>query len=80
LPQLGPLVGKSTSTVEYLKTTTLVGLLPVPHPIFIRRYQHNPATELWFLTHVWGQILLRHIDPPVFLGTRMQLFMLVDAE
>jgi len=33
--------------LEYLKTP-LVGLLPVPHPILTRRYQENPATNLWF--------------------------------
>ena len=30
--------------VQYLKGRTLVGLLPVPHPIFVRKYQPNERT------------------------------------
>ncbi len=33
---------------RFLEHGTLVGLLPVPHPILIRRYQPNPGTAMWF--------------------------------
>lgn len=42
--------------VEFLQTTTLVGLLPVPHPIVIRKYQPNKYTSLWFSAFLWGVI------------------------
>lgn len=45
--------------LEYLKNGTLVGLLPVPHPILIRKYQASESTELWFHTYVWGVIYVR---------------------
>lgn len=57
VPQLPTLVsGSSTDEsqiLEYLRNTTLVGLLPVPHPILIRRYQSNAATNLWFTTFMY---------------------------
>jgi hypothetical protein len=34
--------------LRFLQNGTLVGLLPVPHPILIRRYQANPGTAIWF--------------------------------
>ncbi len=34
--------------LRFLQHGTLVGLLPVPHPILIRKYQPNPGTALWF--------------------------------
>ncbi len=48
------------------QTTTMVGLLPVPHPILIRKYQPNEYTNLWFTTYIWGVIYLRNTNPPVF--------------
>jgi len=33
--------------LRFLQHGTLVGLLPVPHPILIRRYQANPGTDMW---------------------------------
>ena len=32
-------VASEQSILEYLKNGTLVGLLPVPHPIIVRRYR-----------------------------------------
>ena len=46
--------------LAYLKNGTLVGLLPVPHPIIIRKYQASEATELWFHTYIWGVIYVRY--------------------
>jgi hypothetical protein len=37
-----------------------VGLLPVPHPIVIRKYQANQYTSLWFTAFLWGVIFLRN--------------------
>eukprot|EP01071_Lankesteria_metandrocarpae_P001710 Lankesteria_metandrocarpae@DN1798_c0_g1_i1.p1 len=40
--------------LSFLERTTLVGLLPVPHPIIIRNYQPNAYTSLWFTSYMWG--------------------------
>jgi hypothetical protein len=46
--------------MSFLKSTTMVGLLPVPHPIVIRKYQPNHFTGLWFTAYLWGVIFLRN--------------------
>lgn len=45
--------------IKFLQHGTLVGLLPVPHPILIRKYQANLATNTWFRTYMWSVIYLR---------------------
>ncbi|DBA00246.1 TPA: hypothetical protein N0F65_007890 [Lagenidium giganteum] len=58
----------------FLRTTTMVGLLPVPHPIVIRKYQINQFTHLWFTTFTWGVIFLRNQVLPLFDGSAVSLF------
>lgn len=58
----------------FLRTTTMVGLLPVPHPIVIRKYQINQFTHLWFTTFTWGVIFLRNQVLPLFDGSAIILF------
>ncbi|KAF7989102.1 hypothetical protein HCN44_007412 [Aphidius gifuensis] len=60
--------------LKFLQHGTLVGLLPVPHPILIRRYQANAGTTAWFRTYMWGVIYLRNVEPPVWYDTDVKLF------
>ncbi|XP_077974353.1 protein HID1-like [Styela clava] len=60
--------------LKFLQHGTLVGLLPVPHPILIRKYQANAGTTTWFRTYMWGVIYLRNVDPPVWYDTDVKLF------
>ena len=43
-----------------ISSTTLVGVLPVPHPIIVRKYIPNMFTDAWFKTFLYGIIFLRH--------------------
>jgi hypothetical protein len=52
----------------------MVGLLPVPHPIVIRKYQPNQYTALWFTAYLWGVIYVNHQSLPIFDGKAIQLF------
>ena len=56
--------------LELLRNTTVVGLLPVPHPIVIRQYQPNEWTDKWFTSYLWGVIFLRNQKLPIFDGDR----------
>ncbi|XP_029652180.2 protein HID1 [Octopus sinensis] len=47
--------------LKFLQHGTLVGLLPVPHPILIRKYQANSGTTMWFRTYLWGVIYLSQL-------------------
>ena len=60
--------------LRFLQHGTLVGLLPVPHPILIRKYQPNPGTAMWFRTYMWGVVYLRNTDPPIWYDTDVKLF------
>jgi hypothetical protein len=61
--------------LEMLKDITMVGLLPVPHAIVIRKYQPNQYTALWFTAFMWGVIFLRNQQPlPMFDGHCIELF------
>ncbi|XP_068162227.1 protein HID1-like [Antennarius striatus] len=60
--------------LKFLQHGTLVGLLPVPHPILIRKYQANAGTTIWFRTYMWGVIYLRNVDPPIWYDTDIRLF------
>jgi len=44
--------------VAYLRSCTLVGVLPVPHPLLMRRYQPNQYTALWLTTYLWSTVFL----------------------
>lgn len=60
--------------LRFLQNGTLVGLLPVPHPILIRRYQANPGTAMWFRTYMWGVLYLRTAEPAIWFDTDVKLF------
>jgi hypothetical protein len=63
-----------------LRSTTLVGLLPVPHPIVIRQYRKNDWTGNWFTAYLWGVIFLRNQKLPVFDGDSIKLFQVTARE
>lgn len=60
--------------LDMLNEITMVGLLPVPHPIVIRKYQPNQYTALWFTAFLWGVIFLRNQELPLFDGQCVELF------
>ena len=60
--------------LSFLNKTTLVGVLPVPHPILIRKYQTNLQTDLWVTTYIWGLIYLKNLLPPIFDASSIKLF------
>lgn len=60
--------------LDALKDIVMVGLLPVPHAIVIRKYQPNQYTALWFTAFMWGVIFLRNQSLPMFDGQCIELF------
>jgi hypothetical protein len=59
---------------EFLESSTLVGLLPVPHPITIRKYHSTKQSGAWLTAFMWGKIFLKHTQPPIWLNTNVRLF------
>jgi len=60
--------------LQFIRNSTMVGLLPVPHPIVIRRYQPNHYTTIWFTTYTWGVIFLRNQDASIWDANKIRLF------
>lgn len=60
--------------VDFLHSTTMVGLLPVPHPIVIRKYQPNKYTCLWFTAFLWGVVFTHNQSVALFDGKKVKLF------
>ncbi len=62
-------VTDESEILDFLEHGTLVGLLPQPHPILIRRYQSAPGPTVWFCLFIWSDIYLKsvisdHVVPP----------------
>jgi hypothetical protein len=79
IPEVEDLCVKGGSNTEedillYLKKTTLVGLLPVPHTIVIRTFASNAMIDSFITTYLWGLIYLRSQYPPVFDAKAIRLF------
>jgi hypothetical protein len=60
--------------LEFLHSGTLVGLLPVPHRILIRKHQSVPLCTVWYASYVTGVLYLRYMEPPIWHGTQVRLF------
>ena len=60
--------------LSILSNVTMVGLLPVPHAIVIRKYQPNQYTALWFTAYLWGIIYVGNQTLPIFDGQAIELF------
>lgn len=65
--------------MSFLGHTTMVGLLPVPHPIVIRKYTPNRYTGLWFTAFMWGVVFLNNQTMPLFDGNVIKLFSVTVA-
>ncbi|EEC42643.1 predicted protein [Phaeodactylum tricornutum CCAP 1055/1] len=80
VPVVDEIVAQKSGNVDeqeilnVLDEMTMVGLLPVPHPIVIRKYQPNQYTALWFTAFMWGVVFLRNQSLPLFDGECIELF------
>jgi hypothetical protein len=63
-----------------LNNVTMVGLLPVPHAIVIRKYQPNQYTSLWFTAYLWGIIFVGNQSLPIFDGEAIELFQVAGID
>ena len=65
---------KESDSISFLSQTTLVGILPLPHSILVRRYQPCISTAAWFTIHLWGVIFTRQQVLPIFDPIGIRLF------
>ena len=83
VPQVEDLCKQNKATaeeeiLEFLKQGTLVGLLPSPHPIIVRKAgKVMAASSLWLQFYVWHLIFCRNLNPAdtaIWQGTNIKLF------
>lgn len=61
--------------LDFLRGITLVGILPHPQPIFIRKFRWGEALVIWFRSMLWGQAYVSSIsDYSPWSGTQVKLF------
>lgn len=62
------------AVLTLIERTTVVGILPPPHAIVVRRYTNTVYTTVWFSTYIWGLIFLRNERPVLFDPVKIKLF------
>ncbi len=69
------------AVVAFVRSTTVVGVLPVPHAILVRSYVPNAFTTLWASTFLWSTVFLglSEQDLPLFDAEAIRLFSIVAA-
>jgi len=60
--------------LQFLTKTTVVGILPLPHPILIREYKNLLYVAEKFHTFIWGVIFINTYSLPLFNPKSMKLF------
>ena len=60
--------------LQFIQSQTLVGILPLPHAIVVRRYIRNEWTNSWFSVYLWGLVFLKQQQPKLFDGKKVRLF------
>ncbi|CAJ0753766.1 6874_t:CDS:10 [Entrophospora sp. SA101] len=65
--------------LEYLKSVTLVGILPLPQPILIRQFLWSEASVVWFSSILWGQIYLASSNHLVYRDSNEQVYQKIHA-
>jgi len=61
--------------LNYLENTTMVGILPLPHPIILRKFSPTIYTLNWFHSYMWGVVFLKMLNSgSSLLDTEVKLF------
>lgn len=60
--------------VEFLKKSSLKGLLPNPVKILVTTYNGNNSIDTWAISYIWGQIFMRQQEVPMFNIEAIKMF------
>lgn len=60
--------------VEYLKKSSLKGLLPNQVKILVTTYNGNNSIDTWAISYIWGQIFMRQQEVPLFNIEAIRMF------
>ena len=70
------------AVLHFIQSQTLVGILPLPHPIVVRRYVPNRFTNTWFSTYTAGLCFMKAQQGPfkLFDTSKVKLFTITNAQ
>ncbi|KAI8391567.1 high-temperature-induced dauer-formation protein-domain-containing protein [Radiomyces spectabilis] len=67
--------------LAFLRTMTLVGVLPPPQPLHVRRFYWAEAMVVWLRSVLWGHAYLSSLkDCGLWNGTHIRLFYIQQSE
>ncbi|KAI8621724.1 high-temperature-induced dauer-formation protein-domain-containing protein [Chytriomyces sp. MP71] len=77
--------------IDFLNSGTMVGLLPLPQPLFTRKFSYTEAVRVWFTSYMWGNIYIKCANPSggaevlkhcpsIWTGTNVHLFAVKIAD
>ena len=73
-------VKSELEVIDYIRQTSMVGLLPPPHRILMRKYETERSSEAWLSSYLWSNIYLKLKDVPLFDGQKIRLFEVTYAD
>ncbi|KAL1922360.1 uncharacterized protein VTP21DRAFT_9899 [Calcarisporiella thermophila] len=85
LPRISDLCAARTvsdqEVLDFIRQTTLVGLLPPPRPVHSRKFQWNDALTVWFRSMLWSKVYVASMDNlGIWNGTAVRLFTIKTVE
>jgi len=60
--------------VEFLKKSSLKGLLPNQVKILVTTYSGNNSIDTWAISYIWGQVFMRQQEVPLFNVEAIKMF------
>lgn len=80
LPRIDRIVKKNSQIseaeiIEYLRKITMVGVFPVPHILYLRKFHSTQQTNHWLTSLIWGTIYTRNNNPQLFDSSTIKLFL-----
>lgn len=73
-------VRSESEVIDYIRQTSMVGILPPPHRLVMRKYEAERSSESWFSSYLWSNIYLKLKEVPLFDGQKVRLFEVKYAE
>jgi len=79
VPRVKTMITNSTDDqakiLAFLENTTMVGILPLPHPIILRKFSPTIHALNWFHSYMWGVVFLKMLNSgSTLLDTDVKLF------
>ena len=59
-----------------IQKISMIGIIPVAHPILVRQYTITDQTKSWFTAYLWGTVFTSFQYLPIFDWTKIKMITL----